>query len=590
VRADEEKGNFMKENAAYHEWTALYQAAAEFREIEPWKWVEETDIFGVQNPRTGETGYCCIMGAPGELLGMAVYLGTEGLQAYKDIYEDMTEPHDPDIMFTQNCIVVSFEDRGSLQAKDKELIKKTGLKFRGRRSWPMFRRHEPGYFPWFLEGEDVSFMTEVMRQAKDVCLRLGKDEEILSPPKGGAYLVRVFNSAEDLWKDAWHKPSPAREKAFPPIVLDDLRLLRIKKNAKPSTDVWEVDFFYSPTPVESERPYFPYAMMVADSETGIINDIYLAEGQDHAAGFSERLISCIEKTEKMPSEIRVRRKEILNFLQPIAEKLSIPSRLVSKLPAIEEARRSIEGHFQKDELPPGAYCGDALMEKYLEKAGAEISIFGLYGLIYGCLAAPNPVTPSVLMPVIFGEEGADFETKEQAQKTIGNIMALWNRLSEWDPQNDGVPFPKFDYPLNREGALQRIADALDLADSFFKGLAMGGIGSDDLPEELKKYAAQIERVSSLLYSEAKLLREGHASVIDDEVMKAIDNGELVIDGCITNIHAGLKNARMRYKGEMRAVDAALTSAGVATNPKVGRNEPCPCGSGKKFKKCCELPH
>ncbi|MBI1851531.1 MAG: SEC-C domain-containing protein [Planctomycetes bacterium] len=22
------------------------------------------------------------------------------------------------------------------------------------------------------------------------------------------------------------------------------------------------------------------------------------------------------------------------------------------------------------------------------------------------------------------------------------------------------------------------------------------------------------------------------------------------------------------------------------NAKVGRNDPCPCGSGKKFKKCC----
>jgi uncharacterized protein YecA (UPF0149 family) len=22
------------------------------------------------------------------------------------------------------------------------------------------------------------------------------------------------------------------------------------------------------------------------------------------------------------------------------------------------------------------------------------------------------------------------------------------------------------------------------------------------------------------------------------------------------------------------------------NPKVGRNNPCPCGSGNKFKKCC----
>jgi len=25
---------------------------------------------------------------------------------------------------------------------------------------------------------------------------------------------------------------------------------------------------------------------------------------------------------------------------------------------------------------------------------------------------------------------------------------------------------------------------------------------------------------------------------------------------------------------------------VNTEPKVGRNEPCPCGSGKKYKKCC----
>jgi len=25
---------------------------------------------------------------------------------------------------------------------------------------------------------------------------------------------------------------------------------------------------------------------------------------------------------------------------------------------------------------------------------------------------------------------------------------------------------------------------------------------------------------------------------------------------------------------------------VRTEPKVGRNSPCPCGSGKKVKKCC----
>jgi SEC-C motif-containing protein len=35
-------------------------------------------------------------------------------------------------------------------------------------------------------------------------------------------------------------------------------------------------------------------------------------------------------------------------------------------------------------------------------------------------------------------------------------------------------------------------------------------------------------------------------------------------------------------------DGKMVSAGqyVREAPKVGRNDPCPCGSGKKFKKCC----
>jgi SEC-C motif-containing protein len=28
---------------------------------------------------------------------------------------------------------------------------------------------------------------------------------------------------------------------------------------------------------------------------------------------------------------------------------------------------------------------------------------------------------------------------------------------------------------------------------------------------------------------------------------------------------------------------------VRAGPKVGRNEPCPCGSGKKYKHCCAMP-
>ena len=32
-------------------------------------------------------------------------------------------------------------------------------------------------------------------------------------------------------------------------------------------------------------------------------------------------------------------------------------------------------------------------------------------------------------------------------------------------------------------------------------------------------------------------------------------------------------------------DVAVAQAPVRQEPKVGRNEPCPCGSGKKYKHC-----
>jgi preprotein translocase subunit SecA len=35
-----------------------------------------------------------------------------------------------------------------------------------------------------------------------------------------------------------------------------------------------------------------------------------------------------------------------------------------------------------------------------------------------------------------------------------------------------------------------------------------------------------------------------------------------------------------------AAQALEKAAPVRTGPKVGRNDPCPCGSGKKFKQCC----
>ena len=42
-----------------------------------------------------------------------------------------------------------------------------------------------------------------------------------------------------------------------------------------------------------------------------------------------------------------------------------------------------------------------------------------------------------------------------------------------------------------------------------------------------------------------------------------------------------------WRASVRVFDAAVEKARpVRAGPKVGRNDPCPCKSGKKYKHCC----
>lgn len=336
-------------DASNNEWKALYQAAAEFREIEPWEWVYETDIFGVQDPANGEIGFCCIMGKMGEVLAMAVYMGTEGLQGYIDIQKGLIEPDDPDSMFTQDCIMASFEDKKFLKKEDKALIKNLGLKFRGERQWPLFRRYKPGYLPWFLNRDEVLYLTIALQQARDVCLRLEEDEKLLLPPKKDLYFVRYPTAIQGdiVWKDVWMKPEQKKQPVTPKALVDEIRIQRIKKKAAPSTAVWEVDFFYAPTPISgTDRPYFPYAIMIMDRDSGFIHDTQLADSSDCSKIFLDRFLSCLERTSVLPSEILVRKKEVFQFFEPYAAELDIRLKIVKNLSMLDQTRREMTRHFQ----------------------------------------------------------------------------------------------------------------------------------------------------------------------------------------------------------------------------------------------------
>jgi hypothetical protein len=309
--------------------------------------MKETDIFGVQNPQSGEVGYCCIMGELGEVLAMAIYSGTQGLQGYINIQKGQIKPGDPDSLYIQDCLMLSFEDRRFIDKEDLQIVHELGFKFRGRNAWPLFRSYKPGYFPWFLHRDEVSCMTVALQQAKLVCLRLKDNKKLLSPPKKNLYLVRVPEKKGGMivWKDEWREPAPLKQAKCSDVPLDEIRLQRIRKTAESTPMIWEVDFFYAPTPItKGERPYFPYAIMLIDRDSGFILDVHLAGVIEYEKEFLEQFLSCIENTSIVPLEILVRKEEAMNLLEPYASRLNINLSMVEELENIDHARREMEKH------------------------------------------------------------------------------------------------------------------------------------------------------------------------------------------------------------------------------------------------------
>lgn len=242
------------------EWESLYKAAIEFRGIEPWLWMEDTDLFGLQNPESGEIGYCCVTGSLGEFFGLIVNLGRQGLEVYLKTQAGEVSPQDNDALYENKALIASFGDRRALQKPDLDLLKRLGLKFTGTTSWPSFQSHQPGYYPWYLDRSEALFLTLALQQASVVALRFKSDKNLFCSPKKNHFFVRVAEKHGEhlMWRDEWLPPAPLIQPEIVLPTLDELRLQRIKKNALQSNEIWEVDSFYVPVPIkEGKKPSTP---------------------------------------------------------------------------------------------------------------------------------------------------------------------------------------------------------------------------------------------------------------------------------------------------------------------------------------------
>lgn len=239
-------------------------------------------------------------------------------------------------------------------------------------------------------------------------------------------------------------------------------------------------------------------------------------------------------------------------------------------------------------MPEEKYYSDSEMVRLLKEAGAKLTLPEIYGLLYGCHAAPHMFRPSQLISTIFGKNEEAFASMEKTEQVIGNLLFLWNALGGWKPESEPLFYPDIEYPDTTEGLMERVKDDLTIIKSFIKGLDLGETAKEDFSEDAVDALKSLSEADGFL---AKLIEvfQKQGSTEDEEFKKAKDSIvglEGVIGVCIGRINLGLKDTRMRVVKEMQKAAESQKKAAQAKSAKVQRNELCPCGSGKKYKKCC----
>lgn len=190
---------------------------------------------------------------------------------------------------------------------------------------------------------------------------------------------------------------------------------------------------------------------------------------------------------------------------------------------------------------------------------------GLDGFLAGVVVCPDLIMPSEWMGLIWGEEeGPVYDNLEQAQSINELIMGHYNDII--GQLDRGRYSPIFDIDTRNDDIVWEL-----WLEGFWAALTLrpdAWLAFED-GSDAHKALSIVTRLHEIATTPASDLSPMD---MDEELEK------LAPDLIPINVEV-LHKARL-------AQALPFSSPANQNTQKVGRNDPCPCGSGKKFKKCC----
>ncbi|MBX6740976.1 MAG: UPF0149 family protein [Acetobacteraceae bacterium] len=182
----------------------------------------------------------------------------------------------------------------------------------------------------------------------------------------------------------------------------------------------------------------------------------------------------------------------------------------------------------------------------------------LDGFLTGIVVGPQTILPSEWLPFVWGDEEPVFADAAEAEMVLGAIMARYNEISHGLQDEAGTVAPL----LLTDAGGKVIADLW--AGGFLAAVGLRPAAWDPLFSH--RDAGPLMMPILLLAHDPEDL---DLEVDEESLNRLLAEAPDMIAPCVVAIDRFWKIRRAHGRV-----------------PKVGRNAPCPCGSGRKFKLCC----
>jgi len=214
---------------------------------------------------------------------------------------------------------------------------------------------------------------------------------------------------------------------------------------------------------------------------------------------------------------------------------------------------------------PSGADGIELLDYFFIKYGNDDSILDsseLDGFFAALACSPETILPSLWMPALWGDESnsPEWESEDEFIRFSNAIFDQYNAvISEFNSDQYQALFLESEI----DGTIFNIVD--EWCEGFTKGLLLwGGLNEIDA-------AVVSENTEAILFFAGDGDLERRLSMSNGQ----IESMQKLIEPNVQCLFGHFSEARRKEGAPI-----------VNKSPKIGRNDPCSCGSGKKFKKCC----